>query len=302
MRFSIVTPVYNGKQYIIETIESVLSQGGDFDIEYIIQDGGSTDGTIEIIKSYAERVNTGRYPIHCKKATLEWFSQKDRGMYDAIEKGFERATGDVMAYINADDTYLPGAFAIVASILMRYPDIEWLKGINTTSDEKGSVIAQGSCFLYRQNWLREGIYGRYAYFVQQDSVYWKRSLWEKARPRISSFRLAGDYALWTTFAIYTPLWSFNKQVSVFRKRAGQLSVVMEQPYRQEQETITPHSLFLEKRVMAFFLLTRFFKLNPKHMIARALFFILFPFHKQQWYINCDTPGAPTKKKALSYIV
>lgn len=302
MRFSIVTPVYNGGKYIAETIESVLSQNGDFEIEYIIADGASTDGTIEIIKSYADRVNARKYPIHCKKATVEWFSQKDCGMYDAIEKGFARSTGDVMAYINADDTYLPNAFATVAAIFTHYPDIEWLKGINTTSDETGATIAQGSCFLYRQNWLEKGIYGRSAYFVQQDSVFWKRSLWEKARPRISSFRLAGDYALWTMFARNKPLWSFNKRVSIFRERPGQLSVIMEHPYRQEQKAIAPRNFFLEKRIITFFLLIRFLKLHPKLVTTRILFFALFPFHKQQWYIDFDPSGIPVKKKALSYII
>lgn len=302
MKFSIVTPVYNGEKYIAETIESVLSQKGDFEIEYFIADGASTDGTVEIIKLYTDRVNAGQYPICCKKVTLQYFSEKDRGMYDAIEKGFTSTTGDVMAYINADDKYLSGAFAAVAAILVQYPDIGWVKGINTTSDEKGAIIAQGSCFLYRQDWLQKGIYGRNAYFVQQDSVFWKRSLWEKACPEISFFRFAGDYALWTTFAAHTPLWSFNKRVSVFRERVGQLSGTMEWPYRQEQENIAPHNFFLEKRVMSFFLLSRFFKLNPKHIITRTLFFILFPFHKQQWYIDFDTHGNPIKKKALSCIV
>lgn len=302
MKFSIITPVYNGEKYIAETIESVLSQKGDFEIEYIIIDGASTDKTIEIVKSYADRVNAGRYPLYCKKATVQWFSEKDRGMYDAIEKGFARSTGDVMAYINADDVYLSQAFTTVAGIFIQYSDIEWLKGINTTSSESGEIIAQGSCFLYRQNWLQKGIYGRNAYFVQQDSVFWRRSLWEKVRPQISSFRLAGDYALWTAVAARTPLWSFNKRVSVFRERAGQLSGTMEGLYRQEQETIAPHILFLEKRVMSFFLLVRFLKLDSKHIIARIIFFVLFPFHKQQWYIDFNAHGNPIKKKALSYIV
>ncbi|MDO8573078.1 MAG: glycosyltransferase [bacterium] len=302
MKFSIVTPVYNGEKYIAETIESVLSQKGDFEIEYIIADGASTDKTIEVIKSYASRVNMGQYPIYCKKVTLQWFSEKDRGMYDAIEKGFARATGDVMAYINADDKYFPEAFATVAGILVQYPDIEWVKGINTTSNERGDIIAQGSCFLYRQDWLQKGIYGRNAYFVQQDSVFWRRSLWKRARLHISSLRLAGDYALWTAFALHTPLWSFNKRVSVFRERAGQLSGTMEESYRQEQEAIAPHNFFIEKKVMSFFLLQRFLKLNQKNIITRTMFFILFPFCKQQWYIDFDTRGNPIKKKALSYIV
>ena len=302
MKFSIITPVYNGEKYIAETIESVLSQKGDFEIEYIIQDGGSTDGTLDIIRRYEKLLTEKQCPIKCHAISYQWFSQKDKGMYDAINKGFKMATGDIYAWINADDIYLPQAFATAAEIFVQYPDIEWVKGINTTSNESGKSITQGSCFLYRQDWLQEGIYGRNAYFVQQDSVFWRRSLWKKARPNISSFRLAGDYALWTAFAAHAPLWSFNKRVSVFRERTGQLSGVMEQTYRREQKAIAPHNFFLEKRVMSFFLLKRLLKLDPKHIIARIIFFVLFPFHKQQWYIEFDPQENPIKKKSLSYIV
>lgn len=301
MKFSIITPVYNGEKYIAETIESVLSQEGDFEIEYIIADGASTDRTIEIISSYADRVSAWQYPIRCKKVTLQWFSEKDAGMYDAIEKGFARATGDVYAYINADDKYLTGAFATVASIFTSYPNIEWLKGINTTSDEKGNTISQGLCLLYRRAWLAKGIYGRNAYFVHQDSVFWRQSLWEKARPIISLFRLAGDYALWIAFARHTPLWSFNKRVSMFRKRTEQLSTNMK-AYRLEQKHIATHTFFLEKRVQLFFSMRRFLGIDPKSIAIRALFFILFPFHKQEWYIDFNIQNNPIKKRAISYLV
>lgn len=301
MKFSIVTPVYNGEKYLAETIESVLSQKGDFELEYIIQDGSSTDGTVDIIKSYEQRLGTGKYPIQCKKVTLKWFSEKDNGMYDAIEKGFARGTGEIMAYINADDKYLPGAFASVAKIFSTYPEIEWAKGVNSTSDEAGDNTTPTPCFIYQQDWLRKGIYGRSAYFVQQDSVFWKRSLWEKACPKISNLRLAGDYALWITFAKYAPLWSFNKQVSVFRERAGQLSEIM-RPYIKEQNIVAPHNLLLEKRIIFFFILRRFLKLNPRGPLSRMLFLILFPFYKKQWYIDFDLQGNPIKKTAQSYLV
>ena len=301
MKFSIITPVYNGEKYIAETIESVLGQEGDFEIEYIIADGASTDKTVEIIKSYEQRLNTGQYSVRCKKISFQWFSEKDSGMYDAVEKGFARATGDVFGYINSDDKYLPGAFAIVAKIFSTYSDTEWAKGINTTGDENGNTISQGECFIYRHDWMAKGIYGRSAYFVQQDSVFWKRTLWEKARPAISSFRLAGDYALWVAFAKHAPLWSFNKQVSMFRKRIGQLSTDME-GYNKEQAIIVPHNFFLEKRVILFFVLERFFRLNPKNIASRILLFAIFPFSKQEWYIDFEPNGNPTKKKAESYLV
>lgn len=301
MKFSIVTPVYNGEKYIAETIKSVLNQAGDFGVEYIIMDGGSTDRTLEIAYSYKKQIDEGNCPIKCKGVSFFIFSEKDSGMYDAIEKGFARATGDIYAYINADDKYLAGAFAAVASIFTPYSDIEWLKGINTTGDENGNIISQGSCLLYRRAWLAKGIYGRSAYFVHQDSVFWRQSLWKKAHLAISSFRLAGDYALWIAFAKHAPLLSFNKRVSMFRKCPGQLSASMN-AYRREQEKIAPHNFFLEKRTVLFFSLKRFLGLNPKSITTRILFFALFPFHKQEWYIDFDAQNTPIKKKSVSYLV
>ncbi|MEK7180178.1 MAG: glycosyltransferase [Patescibacteria group bacterium] len=301
MKLSIVTPVYNGEEYIKETIESVLSQEGDFEVDYIIEDGLSTDKTLEIVKSYEKIINAGQYPIRCKKITFRWFSEKDLGMYDAIEKGFAHATGNIYAYINANDAYLPKAFSTVNAIFTSYPDVEWAKGINTTCDEKGNIISEGVCSLYRRPWLEKGIYGRSAYFVQQESVFWRGSLWKKACPDIASLHFAGDYALWITFAQYASLWSFNKRVSVFRKHEGQLSTRFG-AYQLEQEKIAPHNFILEKRVLFFFLSRRFLKLNPKGVITRILFFVLFPFYKREWYIDFDTQNNPFKKQASSYLV
>lgn len=301
MKFSIITPVYNGEKYIAETIKSVLSQEGDFEIEYIIQDGGSTDETLSVIKSYAKKLQEGLFSVKCKGITFQWYSKKDRGMYDAIEKGFSRATGDVYAYINADDKYLPWAFATVVAIFDTYHEIEWVKGISELCDESGTLLSVGSCYVYRRSWITKGIYGRSAPFIHQESVFWRESLWNKARPPLSLFRFAGDYALWIAFAKYAPLWSFNKHVSIFRRQPGQLSSSMG-AYRSEQGKIAPRNFFLEKRVVLFFSLRRFLRLNPKSTLTRTLFFIFFPFPKQEWYIDFDTQNNPIKKKAPSYLV
>lgn len=302
MKFSIITPVYNGEKYIAETIESVLSQEGNFEVEYIAIDGASTDKTVEIIKSYVDRVHTGHYPTRCNNITLRYFSEKDRGMYDAIEKGFTQATGDVCAYLNADDRYLPGAFASAEKIFTLFHDIDWIKGISMLCDARGKSLSEGSGYLYQQSWLTKGIYGRSAPFVHQESVFWRRSLWDRAHPSVSLFRLAGDYALWITFAKYAPLWSFNQRVSIFRRHPDQLSSSTP-AYRLEQEKIAPHDFILEKRVVFFFSMRRFFALNPKGIPARILFSVIFPFHRQKkWYIDFDVRGNPLKKEAVSYLI
>ena len=106
MKLSIITPCYNSENFIEETIESVLSQRGDFEIEYIIVDGGSTDRTLSIVRKYNDWIESGSFPIKCSKANITYISERDKGMYDALAKGFKLVTGDIIAYINSDDFYL----------------------------------------------------------------------------------------------------------------------------------------------------------------------------------------------------
>jgi glycosyltransferase involved in cell wall biosynthesis len=251
VKFSIVTPVYNADRWIRETIENTLSQRGDFEIEYIIRDGQSTDTTLNIIEEYAERLNNGTYPIACKGVTLRWASEQDGSMYSAINKGFAEATGDVYAWINADDRYEPEAFQNIQRALEAYPNIQWIKGVTHTIDERGLIIRQGVGHAYYQDWLQKGIYGQEAYFVEQDSIFWKASLWSKIREIPSQLRFAGDYWLWMQFAKYAPLWTFAVPVSSFRKRQGQLSRDIER-YKAEQLIIRPRRSATAWRSRCFF--------------------------------------------------
>jgi glycosyltransferase involved in cell wall biosynthesis len=114
LKLSIVTPSYNQGQFLEETILSVLNQGHE-PLEYIIIDGGSTDDSVEIIKRYEHRL-------------AYWVSEKDRGQVEAINKGMARTTGDIVAFVNSDDVYLPGTFAAVVDYFEEHPDCEWVCG------------------------------------------------------------------------------------------------------------------------------------------------------------------------------
>jgi len=111
MTISVVTPSYNQGRFIEETIKSVISQAGDFHIEYLIMDGGSRDDSVEIIKKYETLLKEGRWPVRCLGITYKWVSEKDEGQADAVNKGFRASTGEILGWINSDDTYCPGAFA-----------------------------------------------------------------------------------------------------------------------------------------------------------------------------------------------
>ncbi len=241
MLFSIITPVFNGERFIREAIESILSQKGDFKIEYIVMDGGSTDSTVNIAQSYEEKLRNGTHPIACNGISMRVFSEKDRGMYDAINKGFARAEGDIFAWLNSDDVYLPGALTAVQNVFTTSPDTQWLKGISSVIAEDGTPVGKpGKYIHYRQKWIACGIYGRYAPFIQQESVFWRKDLWQKVAPIDVTLRNAGDYWLWIHMAELTPLYSLNFPIAYFRHVDSSLTNHDGGTnYRREQTLIMP---------------------------------------------------------------
>src|SRR3569832_2412067 len=153
MKFSIVTPTYNMEAWIHKTIETVLMQEGDFEIEYIVMDDGSRDGSAAIAREYAEKVKSGAYPVRCTRVDMQMITQENTSKYEAINRGFARATGDIFACINADDTYQPGAFAAMAKTFAAFPDILWLKGITDAVGELWVKQRTGHSRLCRLAWL-----------------------------------------------------------------------------------------------------------------------------------------------------
>jgi glycosyltransferase involved in cell wall biosynthesis len=181
MLVSIVTPSYNQARYIEATIRSVLSQ--DYaHIEYLIVDGGSTDGTVDVIKRYENRL-------------AAWVSEKDQGQTDAINRGFARARGDVLAWINSDDTYEPGAVAAVVKYLQQHPHVGMVYGDCNYIDEADHVIGKFNAAQTNYLWLRQG----YTHIPQQ-TMFFRAKLWQQIGPLDPSFYFAMDYDLWTRIA------------------------------------------------------------------------------------------------------
>ena len=191
---SVVTPSYNQASFLEFTIRSVLEQNYP-NIEYILVDGGSTDGSVDIIQRYADRF-------------AWWISEKDRGQTDAINKGFARAKGDILAWLNSDDTYEPHAISDAVELLQGRPDVGLVYGDANFIDENGCIIGRFPAAQTNYRRLRRG----YVHIPQQAS-FWRSDLWKKVGPLDPSFYFAMDYDLWVRLAAqasvqYTPrLWA-----------------------------------------------------------------------------------------------
>ena len=249
--FSIVTPACNSEKYIAETIESVISQSGDFCIEYIVVDKCSSDRTGEIVKSYQQDLQSGIRPLHCKNVKIIYISENDSGMYDAINKGFSFASGDICAWINSDDIYLNGCFHGIDKIFKEYKNVRWVKGITSYINKDSTIYRTGKCNLYSKEWINQGLYGPVLGFIQQDSVFWRRDLWDAVDGINANLRLAGDYDLWRRFAEFSPLYSYNAYVSCFRKVSNQKSENMGEYWKEidDIEYLKSSNRKLRKRVI-----------------------------------------------------
>lgn len=205
-RITIVTPSYNQGAYLEDTIISILSQGYP-NLEYIIIDGGSTDHSVEIIK---------RYEMHL----AYWVSEKDNGLYHGIQKGFEKSTGDIMAWINSDDMHHKNSLFTVAELFDSFPEINWLMGKNTFYDEGGRMFVYDDD-RFHERWSKWRMFDFDGKFIQQESVFWRRGLWEKAGGYIDEkLSLAGDADLWLRFFRHDKLYSTAFLLSGFRFRNG----------------------------------------------------------------------------------
>lgn len=135
---TIITPSYNQGEFIEETIKSVLSQEGDFTLEYLIMDGGSKDDSVEIIKKYDHALKAGQWPVKCRGIDYRWVSERDRGQVDAIEKGFAKASGKICSWLNSDDVFTgPGVLERVLREFNADPVLDIVTGDGLFIDRKG---------------------------------------------------------------------------------------------------------------------------------------------------------------------
>jgi glycosyltransferase involved in cell wall biosynthesis len=205
-KVSIVTPSFNQGQFLEASIRSVLEQ--DYpNIEYIIVDGGSKDNSVEIIKKYQEHLSW-------------WVSEKDKGHADALNKGFSRATGDILAWLNSDDIYFPNAVSEAVTVLQRHSEVGMVYGDADLIDNSGETVGQfGSKQTSYKQMLRGSVH------IPQATTFFRADTWQKVGPLDLSLFFSFDYDLWVRIAKVSRVLYIPRRWAKFRIHGAGKTIV-----------------------------------------------------------------------------
>ena len=216
-RIAVVTPSYNHARYLRATIDSVLAQRYP-NLTYLVEDGGSTDGTLQLLESYGDQI--------------AWRSERDTGQASAINRGFARAESEIMAYLNSDDTLLPGTLAYVAQTFLAKPNVDIIYGHRIFIDRDGAEIGRWVLPPHDRKTLK------WADYIPQETMFWRRRVWEKVGPIDESFHYALDW----DFALRAQAAGFRfrrvpRFLACFRVHDAQKSTAMMDVGNSEQRRL-----------------------------------------------------------------
>jgi glycosyltransferase involved in cell wall biosynthesis len=218
-KISVVTPSYNQAAFLDRTILSIVSQNYP-NLEYIVMDGGSTDGSIEIIKKYAKYITY-------------WTSAPDHGQADAIANGFEKATGDIFCWINSDDMLMPDALQYVADRFLRNPQRQWLVGSTVVVDEEDIIFGYRKSFPL---WTSRIVFSS-GQGTAQPGCFWQKELYKKVGGINRDRQFCMDYELFAKFiCVAKPMWT-AKVLGVFRLQPESKTSKMDEVRVQENRLV-----------------------------------------------------------------
>jgi glycosyltransferase involved in cell wall biosynthesis len=225
---ALVTPSFNQGSWLDATMRSVLDQRYPA-LQYVVMDGASTDGSVAVIERHASQL-------------ASWASAPDAGQYDALNRGFARTDGEIMGWLNSDDLHTPWTLRTVGMLFARFPEVEWISSLYPMFwDTEGSLTGCEPLQGFSRRAILAGeflpVAGAYAQgFIQQESTFWRRSLWERAGGALDlRYGLAADYALWMRFASLTDCVGVTLPLAGFRRQPAQRTVTAGESYRREAE-------------------------------------------------------------------
>lgn len=223
LKISVVTPNYNGATRLARALNSVLAQDYS-NLEYIVVDGASTDGSRGILENFRERLS-------------HLIIEPDHGQYDAINKGFSRSTGDILCWLNSDDTYFPWTLRVVARIFRDFPEIGWISGVRSgLRDDAVQDVSNLTPFpreLLAGGAFHSGGLG----CVMQECCFWRRSLFDKVGGLDTRWKLAADFDLWTRFARHADLVATTALLGGFHYTGENRSAQNAEVYAEEVRQI-----------------------------------------------------------------
>jgi GT2 family glycosyltransferase len=206
---TIVTASFHSERTIAETLRSVREQDYDGELEHIVVDGGSTDGTVAIVR----------------EAGLRYVSEPDRGLTHALNKGIAMARGEIVGSLNSDDTYLPGALQRVGKAFAAHPGVEWVTGRCPIVDERGAEIRRGVT-AYKEAFLRRHSFGRHLVhnYVSAPATFVRRSALEAVGGYDERFRYSADYDMWLKLGRRGDPLVLDAALATFRMAGDSLSL------------------------------------------------------------------------------
>lgn len=228
---SVVTPSYNQSQFLAETIESVISQEGDFYLDYIIVDGGSNDNSVDIIKKYDELLKRNTWKINCKGINYRWVSEKDEGQTDAIIKGFSQANGEILAWINSDDIYLTGALNQVMNCFFDNKNISVVYGKTYFTDLSGKIIGKYPTIPFDKK-----IFPVFN-FVCQPSVFFKKMAVETVGGLDKSLNFVMDYDFWIRLSQKYEFFYIDHFLSTYRLHENSKTISVHSALENHSEAL-----------------------------------------------------------------
>ncbi|MCP2669696.1 glycosyltransferase [Maricaulaceae bacterium EIL42A08] len=225
LTISLITPNYNGADYLVECLDSIEAQQYPA-LDHVVVDGGSDDESMAIIEARLTRF-------------AHVICEPDQGHADALNKGFARTEGEIMGWLNSDDMLHPGCLETVERVFRAFPSVAWITGRASSMNVHGELQYVGPA----RPWSRSRFLRSDPSWIQQESTFWRRSLWDAAGGRVDdTLSVANDFELWSRFFRHAELHTVDRMLGCFRIRPGQRSVAQSTTYRREADAVLAREL------------------------------------------------------------